>query len=92
MSRLLASVNFFVSYASADRPWAEWIAWELEYVGYSVIVQAWEMQPGSNFVQEIDQAQRVAERTIAVLSPAFLDSPYCRAEWGAAFRNGPNWP
>jgi tetratricopeptide (TPR) repeat protein len=89
MSRLLASVNFFVSYASADRPWAEWIAWELEYAGYSVIVQAWEMQPGSNFVQQIDRAQRVAERTIAVLSPAFLDSPYCRAEWGAAFRMDP---
>jgi hypothetical protein len=44
------SVDFFVSYTSADRPWAEWIAWELEAVGYSTRLQPWDMQPGSNFV------------------------------------------
>jgi predicted nucleotide-binding protein len=82
-------VDFFVSYTSADRPWAEWIAWELEQAGHSVIVQAWDMQPGSNFVLEMDKATHVAERTIAVLSPAFMASPYCRAEWAAAFRDDP---
>jgi len=64
-------VDFFVSYTSADRPWAEWIAWELEDAGFSVIVQAWDMQPGSNFVLQMDDAARVAARTVAVLSPAF---------------------
>ena len=82
-------VDFFVSYTSADRPWAEWIAWELEQAGHSVIVQAWDMQPGSNFVLEMDNATRAAERTMAVLSPAFLESRYCRAEWAAAFREDP---
>ena len=52
------AVDFFVSYTSADRPWAEWIAWELEHAGHSVIVQAWDMQPGSNFVLEMDDAAR----------------------------------
>ena len=42
--------DFFVSYTSADRPWAEWIAWELEQAGHSVIVQAWGIQAGANFV------------------------------------------
>ena len=32
--------NFFVSYTSADREKAEWIAWELEYAGYSATIQA----------------------------------------------------
>ena len=27
-------VDFFVSYPCADRPWAEWIAWELDEAGY----------------------------------------------------------
>ena len=25
--------DFFISYNSADRPWAEWIAWQLEKEG-----------------------------------------------------------
>ena len=83
------AVDFFVSYTSADRPWAEWIAWELEQAGHSVIVQAWDMQPGSNFVLQMDEATRRAERTIAVLSPAFVASPCCRAEWAAAFARDP---
>ena len=74
-------VDFFVSYTSADRPWAEWIVWELEQARYSTIVQAWDMQPGSNFVVEMHNATRMAARTIMVLSPAFLESPYCTAEW-----------
>jgi hypothetical protein len=49
---LSGPVDFFVSYTSVDRPWAEWIAWELEHASYSVIVQAWDMQPGSNFGEE----------------------------------------
>ncbi len=81
--------DFFVSYTSADRPWAEWIAWELEAAGYRTIVQAWDMQPGSNFVVEMQHATRAAERTIAVLSPAFLESAYCEAEWAAAFAKDP---
>ena len=82
-------LDFFVSYTSADRPWAEWIAWELEQAGYSAIVQAWDMLPGSNFVLQMDEATRRAERTIAVLSPAFVESPYCRTEWAAAFARDP---
>jgi tetratricopeptide (TPR) repeat protein len=83
------AVDFFVSYTTADRPWAEWIAWELEHAGYSVVIQAWDFAPGSNFVLEMQNAVRVATRTITVLSPAFLQSPYCAAEWAAAFRVDP---
>jgi TIR domain-containing protein len=32
--------DFFVSYTSADRSWAEWIAWRLEEAGYGVFIQA----------------------------------------------------
>src|SRR3954468_259451 len=74
-------LDFFVSYTSADRPWAEWIAWELEHAGHSVVIQAWDFAPGSNFVLVMHQAAQRARRTIAVLSPAFLQSPYAAAEW-----------
>ncbi len=65
-------VDFFVSYASADRPWAEWIGWALDEAGHRVLVQAWDFGPGANFVLQMDRAATISDRTVAVLSPAFL--------------------
>jgi tetratricopeptide (TPR) repeat protein len=90
MTAVSDAVDFFVSYTSADRPWAEWIAWELEQAGHSVIVQAWDIQPGANFAVEMEKATVLARRTVAVLSPAYWESPYCRAEWAAAFAGDPD--
>ena len=53
------------------------------------VIQAWDFEPGSNWVLEMDRATSKAERTIAVLSPAFLESRYARPEWAAAFRDDP---
>ena len=82
-------VDFFVSYTSADGPWAEWIAWVLEEAGYSVLIQAWDFGAGANFVLEMDQAARISTRTVAVLSPAYMESGFGRSEWAAAFREDP---
>lgn len=81
--------DFFISYTSPDRRWAEWIAWELEEAGYSVIVQAWDFVAGRNFVHEMQIAAQRARRTIAVLTPAYLTAPFPAAEWEAAFRDDP---
>jgi tetratricopeptide (TPR) repeat protein len=83
--------DFFISYTASDELWAEWIAWELEAANYSVIIQKWDMRPGANFVLEMHRAARTADRTIAVLSPAYFESNYADAEWAAAVsddRNG----
>jgi hypothetical protein len=32
--------DFFISYTGVDRAWAEWIAWQLEAAGYTVVLQA----------------------------------------------------
>jgi tetratricopeptide (TPR) repeat protein len=81
--------DFFVSYNKADLQWAEWIAWQLEAAGKSVIVQAWDFRPGSNFVLEMQRAAAEAERTIAVLSPDYLAASYTQPEWAAAFAQDP---
>ncbi len=64
--------DFFISYNKADRQWAEWLAWQLEEAGYTVVLQAWDFRPGSNFVLEMQRAAVEAERTIAVLSPVWV--------------------
>jgi TIR domain len=81
--------DFFISYTSADRTWAEWIAWQLEQENYTTVIQAWDIQAGSNFVLEMDKAARTAERTIAVLSPDYFASHFTPSEWAAAFRRDP---
>jgi WD40 repeat protein/3',5'-cyclic AMP phosphodiesterase CpdA len=83
-------VDFFISYTSADRRWAEWIAWQLEEAGYRVLIQAWDIVPGANFVERMDRAIHDAARTIAVLSPDYLTSVYTKLELQAAFRGDPD--
>ena len=34
--------DFFVSHAGAERAWAEWVAWQLTDVGYTVELDAWD--------------------------------------------------
>jgi hypothetical protein len=81
--------DFFISYASPDKAWAEWIAWVLEEDGATAVLQAWDFRPGSNFVLEMQRAAATAERTIAILSPDYLQSSFAAPEWAAAFANDP---
>lgn len=81
--------DFFISYNRHDRDWAEWIAWQLQEAGYSVVLQAWDFLPGSNFVLEMDRAARDAARTIAVLSHTYVASRFTAPEWAAAFAKDP---
>ena len=82
--------DFFISYAQADRPWAEWIAWLLEEEGYRVLVQAWDFVSGSNGVAGMSNGVLSSVRTIAVLSDAYLRSGYGSAEWQSAWAADPS--
>jgi len=81
--------DFFISYNSADKERAEWIAWQLEAVHYTTVIQAWDFGPGQNFVLAMQQAATEAKRTIAVLSPNYLASKFTAPEWAAAFVQDP---
>ncbi len=80
--------DFFISYTGVDRAWAEWIGYVLEEASFSVIIQAWDFRPGSNFVIEMQKAT-AAERTVMVLSPDYLESVFALSEWAAAFAQDP---
>jgi len=82
--------DFFISYTQQDKQWAEWIAGTLEKAGNSVIIQDWDFKPGENFVLNMDKALKLGKRFIAVMSQAYFNSPYCQAEWSAAFTKDPN--
>jgi tetratricopeptide (TPR) repeat protein len=81
--------DFFISYTGVNRPWAEWIAVQLEAAGYTTLLQAWDFRPGSDFLHQMQQATTSARRTIAVLSPTYFGSAFGEAEWRAAFAKDP---
>jgi TIR domain len=72
---------FLRHYTSADRAWAEWIAWQLEAEGYQVVVRAWDVTPGQTWAHEMQHATTTAKRVVVVLSPAYLGSANREAEW-----------
>ncbi len=78
--------DFFVSYAEADREWAEWIAWQLEAKNFRVLIQAWDSVPGTHSMIQMNDGIRGCDRTIAVLSYAYLRSMDVQAEWQAAYQ------
>jgi len=83
------AADFFISYTSADRAWAEWIAWQLEAEGYKVVVQAWDFTAGRDWVHEMQEATSHADRVVAVLSSAYLASAHGEAEWRVFYADDP---
>lgn len=77
--------TFFISYNKHDRQVAEWIAYELEEAGYGVIIQAWDFK--ANWIHEMDNAMQTCSRTIAVLSPHYVNAEYTFTEWANAFKD-----
>jgi hypothetical protein len=53
--------------------------------GYSVVIQAWDCPPGSDFALFMHRAIMETRKTIAVLSETYLSSEYTQPEWAAAF-------
>jgi tetratricopeptide (TPR) repeat protein len=85
-----AAADFFVSYTSADRAWAEWIAWQLEAEGYKVVVQAWDFTAGRDWVHEMQHAATTAQRIVVVLSHTYLQSAHGEAEWRPFYAEDPS--
>jgi anti-sigma regulatory factor (Ser/Thr protein kinase) len=84
------AADFFVSYTSADRAWAEWVAWQLEAEGYQVVVQAWDFTAGGDWAHYMQQATTKSERVVAVLSASYLESVHGEAEWRVFYAKDPS--
>lgn len=67
-------LDYFISYTGVDEKEAEWIAWQLEKAGYSVIIQKWDFRPGHNFPLRMQESASRAMKTLVVLSRAYF---YC---------------
>ena len=85
----LPSVNFFISYTGADVEWARWIAWELSRAGYTYRLQAEHFPPGTRFVNEMRTWLENSDHVLAILSPAYFESPFASLEMQSAVAQDP---
>jgi tetratricopeptide (TPR) repeat protein len=81
-------VHFFISRAGADKDFATALGRILEDAGYRVILQDWDFAD-KNFIGCMHDALIKAERVILLLSPEYLASHYCSAEWMNAMAGDP---
>ncbi|MFD7184971.1 FxSxx-COOH system tetratricopeptide repeat protein, partial [Streptomyces sp. NPDC059904] len=73
--------RLFVSYAGADRAWAEWVAWQLQDAGYEVELDLWHWGAGDNAVLRMSQAVERG-RMVALFSRAYFEvSRFTTEEW-----------
>lgn len=84
MTLVPGAPDVFVSYTQSDRSWAEWIGCVLEEAGFSTVLQAWDFGAGENFPARMQRASVEARRTIAVLSPDYVQSRWAEWEWAPA--------
>ncbi|WP_054566256.1 TIR domain-containing protein [Frankia sp. R43] len=83
-----AKWDFFVSALSTDKAWGDWITWYLQAQGYRVRHEAWD-PAGTNYYLALQEGLEYSERTIVVLSRAYLASDAVGAAWGTAFGRDP---
>jgi hypothetical protein len=82
--------KFFISFNSADRPKAHWIAWTLKEAGHEVAVHDWEIPAGGNAPLWMNAKLAWADRLIAVVSPDYLPARYSLMEWAAQIWDDPD--
>ena len=80
--------TLFISRAGADAETSEVVAGILERAGYDVILQQRSFVNRS-FIHQMQAALESGARVVALLSPAYLGSDYCAAEWQSILADDP---
>ncbi len=85
---MAAEADFFISRSGADAEFAAEIGRILEDADYRVILQQWDFANRS-FMQQMQAALESGARVVALLSPDYMKSEHCEAEWQATIAHDP---
>lgn len=72
----------FISYSSADRPWAERLADALEQAGVESFIDKPWLQAGASWRQQLQEALRVSRHLVVLWSDNARESDWVRREQG----------
>jgi len=82
--------DFFLSYSTKDEAFARFVDGVLRQAGHRVFAQFRDMPPAANFVHEMQNGLAHSKRVVALLSPNYVASDHCQAEWSAAYNDDPS--
>jgi hypothetical protein len=78
------SVDCFVSYRSDAQEHARDVAAWLEAAGWTTVMQTFDFLPDDDFAPLIDAALSACHRLVALITPSYFASVWCRDEWQEA--------
>ncbi len=73
--------DVFVSHASEDEEWTLQLIEDLESRGFKVLFHKRDFEPRATIIDNIMMAVDKSKRTICILSPSFIASPWCSWEF-----------
>jgi len=73
--------HFYISYHISDLDWAEWVAKQLEEVGYSISLQSWDSSKPGNYLKDLKYNATFANGVIILMSPDYFDILPSIDEW-----------
>jgi hypothetical protein len=76
--------EIFISYTSADRDWAFWIAKQLKPLGHTPHIHEWEIKGGDDIYAWMEGHLDAADHVLCVVSDDYLRAPYSTLERNAA--------
>ena len=76
--------DYFISYTSSDRDWAQWIGKELEALAHTPHIHEWEIQGGEDIYAWMEARHDAADHVLCVVSDEYLKAPYSTLERNAA--------
>src|ERR1700693_2989708 len=81
---LALMADYFISYTSSDRDWAQWIGKELEAIGHTSHIHEWEIRGGDDIYAWMEKRHDAADHVLCVVSDEYLKAPYSTLERNAA--------
>ena len=76
--------DYFISYTSSDRDWAQWIGKELEALAHTPHIHEWEIKGGEDIYAWMEARHDAADHVLCVVSDEYLKAPYSTLERNAA--------
>jgi tetratricopeptide (TPR) repeat protein len=81
---LALMADFFISYTSTDRDWAQWIGRELTALAHTPHIHEWEVKGGDDIYAWMEARHDAADHVLCVVSDEYLKAPYSTLERNAA--------
>jgi hypothetical protein len=79
--------DFFISFNSKDRVWADWITFHLKRKGYSMYYQFDDFPAGSDFMKEMNNSMLNSKFTLAIWTRNYFDSQFASLEGMVALKH-----